>query len=335
MIELIKNSCNENINKFYYLLTNSYNQLKLFYFLLDSSKLIDVNMKKIKGLIIVNGYGLAQGIEHQIMRLKEEFSKRNVDVDLKRNNSLLVYVEDGDIKTVLGKYDFIVYLDKDRFVARMLEKLGYHLFNCSKAIELCDDKMLTHIALANNGIKMPLTISSTLCYRDDGNRNIVDEVEKKLSFPLIVKENYGSLGRQVYLINNHEELLEVENRLIHTPHIFQQFISSSRGVDYRVIVINHQVVAYMKRENKNSYLSNLACGGRAYVTKIDPRYLDAAIRASEILGLDYCGVDLLIGPNGEPILSEVNSNAFYDGIEATTNINVAGSYVDYILSQIK
>lgn len=288
-----------------------------------------------KALIITNGYGLASGIEHQVSRLKEEFLLRGINIDVIKNNNLLVYVDNGEIKTTLKPYDFIVYLDKDRFVARQLEKLGYKLFNASSAIELCDDKMLTHIALANNGIKMPLTISSTLCYRDDGNRNIIDDVEKKISYPIIVKENYGSLGRQVYLINTHEELLEVENRLIHTPHIFQEFIASSKGIDYRVIVIGHKVVAYMRRENKTSYLSNLACGGTAYAEEIPQEYKDVAIKASEILGLDYCGVDILKGAKGEPIISEVNSNAFYDGIEATTKINVAGAYVDYILSKVK
>lgn len=288
-----------------------------------------------KGLIVTNGYGLAQGIEHQVSRLREEFLIRNVEIDVIKNNKIICYIENGDVKCTLGKYDFIVYLDKDRFVARMLEKAGYKLFNSSKAIELCDDKMLTHIALSNAGIKMPLTISSTLCYRDDGNRNIVDEVEKKIAYPIIVKENYGSLGRQVYLINSHEELLDVENKLIHTPHIFQEFISSSKGIDYRVIVIGHKVVAYMRRENKNSYLSNLACGGKAFNEEIPQIYKDIAVKASKILDLDYCGVDILKGPNGEPIISEVNSNAFYDGIEATTKINVAGTYADYILFKIK
>lgn len=288
-----------------------------------------------KGLIICNGYGLADGIVNQISRLKEEFSKRNIQVTLKRNNEVLVYCNGTSIKKNIGDFDFVVYLDKDKFVARMLEKEGYVLFNNSNAIELCDDKMLTHITLANNGLNMPITISSTLCYRDNYDRSFLDYVTNILSFPMIVKENYGSLGKQVYLINNKEELLNIENKLIHTPHLFQQFISSSKGMDYRIIVIGHKVVAYMKRENKNSYLSNLASGGTASICKLPIEYLAAAIKASEILNLDYCGVDILKGPNGEPIISEVNSNAFYEGIEKITCINVAGYYVDYIISKIK
>lgn len=288
-----------------------------------------------KGLLLTNGYGLAEGIKHQVARLKEEFLVLGVDVDVLANNHLLVYVNDGKIISTLGKYDFIVYLDKDKYVARMLEKAGYRLFNNASAIELCDDKMLTHITLANNNIAMPLTISSTLCYRDDGNRDFINYVESKIKFPLIVKENYGSLGRQVYLIKNHQELLDIENKLIHVPHIYQELIDSSLGKDYRIIVINHKVVAYMKRENKHSYLSNLACGGIASIVDLPSSYLDLAIKASEFLDLDYCGVDILEGKNREPILSEVNSNAFYDGIEKVTHKNIAKAYAKHIINTIK
>ena len=287
-----------------------------------------------KGLIIVNGYGLADGIVHQVKRLTEEFEKKNVQIEVKRNNELLVMIKNGQIENSLGHYDFVVYLDKDRYVAEMLEKLGYKLFNPSRSIELCDDKMLTHVTLANKNIKMPNTISSTLCYRDNGNRDYLNYVEKELGYPLIVKENYGSLGRQVYLVENRANLEDIEQKLIHIPHIFQQFISSSRGKDFRIIVIGNKVVAYMKRENKNSYLSNLATGGSASVVELPKSYLEMAAEASKILGLDYCGVDILEGPNKEPILSEVNSNAFYEGIEKATGINVAQKYVEHILSKI-
>ena len=284
-------------------------------------------------LIVVNGYGLAGGIEHQVKRLKEEFSKRGVEVEIIKNTQVFAYIFEGNIKISLPKFDFVLYLDKDRYVASLLEKAGYKLYNSIDSIMKCDDKMLTHICLSNCGVNMPTTISSTLCYTDNGNRDYLKIVEEKIGLPMIVKEVYGSLGRQVYLANNHEELLEIENKLIHIPHIFQEFVASSKGKDYRIIVIGGKVAAYMKRENPHSYLSNLATGGTASKTELPDEYLKVAEKCAKILGLDYCGVDILEGPNGEPIVSEVNSNAFYEGIEKTTGINVAGCYVDYLLSK--
>ena len=286
-----------------------------------------------KGLIIINGFGVAEGIQHQLKRLKEEFSKKGVPVDVRTSTDVFSYLSEGYVKTTLPHYDFVIYTDKDRYIAEELERIGYRLFNSSSSIVKCDDKMLTHLSLSDQGIKMPTTISSPLCYRDDGNRKYLDNVIEIIGLPMIVKENYGSLGRQVYFVTNKNELLDLENKLIHVPHIFQQFIVSSKGKDYRIIVIGGKAVAYMKRENKFSYLSNLATGGKSYVVDLPKTYLDVAEKAARILELDYCGVDLLEGENGEPILSEVNSNAFYEGIEKTTGINVARLYVDYILSK--
>ena len=286
-----------------------------------------------KGLIVVNGYGVADGVSHQVKRLSDEFSSKNVSIDIRKSTDVFAYLNDGLTFVDLPKYDFVVYLDKDRYVAELLEKAGYKLFNNFEAIVNCDDKMLTHLKLSNYGIKMPNTISSALCYRDDGNRNYLNKIINIIGLPMIVKENYGSLGRQVYLVKTKEELLELENKLIHVPHIFQETIRSSLGKDYRLIVIGGKVVAYMKRENKNSYLSNLATGGKSSVVKLPQSYIDVAEKAAQILKLDYCGVDLLEGESGEPILSEVNSNAFYEGIEKTTGVNVARLYVEYILKQ--
>ena len=288
-------------------------------------------MKRV--LIVINGYGLAGGIQHQVERLKEEFSKRGINAEVIKNTQVFAYIFEGNVDISLPKYDFVLYLDKDRYVAELLEKAGYKLYNSIDSIIKCDDKMLTHICLANEGIKMPTTISSTLCYTDNGNRDYLVEVIDKIGLPMIVKENYGSLGKQVYLANNHAELLEIENKLIHIPHIFQQYIECSKGKDYRIIVIGGKVIAYMKRENPYSYLSNLATGGTASKVELPEKYLEVARKAARILGLDYCGVDILEGPHGEPIVSEVNSNAFYEGIEKTTGINVAGCYVDYLLSK--
>ena len=288
-------------------------------------------MKRV--LIIINGYGLAGGIQHQVQRLKEEFLKRGIEAEVIKNTQVFAYIFEGNVDISLPKYDFVLYLDKDRYVAELLEKAGYKLYNSIDSIIKCDDKMLTHICLANEGIKMPTTISSTLCYTDNGNRDYLVEVIDKIGLPMIVKENYGSLGKQVYLANNHAELLEIENKLIHIPHIFQQYIECSKGKDYRIIVIGGKVIAYMKRENPYSYLSNLATGGTASKVELPQKYLDTAVRCAKILGLDYCGVDILEGPHGEPIVSEVNSNAFYEGIEKTTGINVAGCYVDYLLKK--
>ena len=55
---------------------------------------------------------------------------------------------------------------------------------------------------------------------------------------------------------------------------------------------------------------------------------------ANLIDLDYCGIDLLIGENNEPILCEVNSNAFFGGIEKVTGENIAKCYVEYIIKEV-
>ena len=64
------------------------------------------------------------------------------------------------------------------------------------------------------------------------------------------------------------------------------------------------------------------------------RLFNSAERVAEILGLDYCACDLLIGSDGEPILTEVNSNAFFAEGERVTGVDVAGAYAEYIVRNI-
>ncbi len=290
-----------------------------------------------KALCLINGYAKSEATLHYYKRMKEELLAYDFDLELKTNEELLVYInKDGNIvNDIRDMYEFCLYLDKDGYISKLLELSGIKLFNSSKAIYLCDDKMLTHIFLANKGIRMPKTISAPLNYTLSSDSTFLEYVERELPFPLVAKRNYGSLGKGVFLINNHEELLNFENTYKSEPHIYQEFIKSSFGFDYRMIIIGGKFVAGMKRYNENGdFRSNIAQGGKGKIEKIGDTYINLAEKAAKELELDYCGIDLLSGENGEPILCEVNSNAFLDGIERTTGINIAKEYAKHIIKNI-
>ena len=110
-----------------------------------------------RGLILVNAYSPVVKTR-QASRLAEELTARGVAVTVRRNDLFSLSVTDG--RTVGdADCDFCVYLDKDKYVAEMLERTGVRLFNSARAVELCDDKMTTHIALSDSGI--PIDRKST------------------------------------------------------------------------------------------------------------------------------------------------------------------------------
>lgn len=284
-----------------------------------------------KGIIITNGYTHTEGVAYQVNRLTEEFSRLGVNVEAVKNNELTAFIQNNDIKSRLD-CDFIVYLDKDIHIAMMLEKAGYRLFNSRESIEICDDKIKTHIVLSGEGIAMPDTISSPLMYNKSED-NFVEKVVEKLSFPIVVKEAHGSLGGQVYLCNDIEELQNIRKKLVYVPHLYQQFIDKSKGRDCRVIVVGGKVVAGYLRISKGDFRSNIELGGRGEKFDLPNSFIDLAESVADILHLDYCGIDLLI--NGDkPILCEVNSNAFFGGAEKYTDKNIARVYAEYIVDKV-
>lgn len=285
-----------------------------------------------KGVILTNAYKDIPQTRSQCVRLKEELEKLHVSIDIMRNDFFAANITSGgDIASKLSGYDFCIYLDKDKYISYMLEKAGIRLFNSARAIELCDDKMTTALALSNSGIPMPKTLPGLLCY-DEGaplNEQALRIVEEELGYPVIVKSSFGSMGTGVFKAENFEELKGAASALKMQPHLFQQYIAESAGRDIRVIVIGGKAVAAMERISGGDFRSNIAIGGRGLKIDMPVQVKEMAEKAAALLNLDYCGADILFGKEGF-YLCEVNSNAFFDGIEAATGVNIAKLYANHI-----
>ena len=288
-----------------------------------------------KGLIIVNAYCELDSNLHQSKRLKQELEILGVNVDILKNDSFLAYIQNGNIVSRLNNYDFCIYLDKDKYISKMLENRPIRLFNPHNAIQLCDDKMLTHIALSNNGIPMPKTLSGLLCYTPNSTikEESLDLLEKELGYPLIVKNSFGSLGAQVYLAQDRNSLKEICQANLYKPHLFQEFIKESSGTDIRVIVVGGKPIVAMKRVSKVDFRSNIELGGVGEKYEIDFNLASVCSKVSRVLNLDYCGIDILVSNSGY-MVCEVNSNAFFGGIEKVTGVNVAKVYAEHIIKEI-
>lgn len=277
------------------------------------------------------------------MELNELYAKAakklGITLQLIANNEIYCLIEDGKniikVPTAAFEPDFILFLDKDIRLAKQLEKLGYRLFNSREVIENCDDKILTFEVLANSGIKMPKTLFSAMLFNGTGNGEadlgFTNIIEETFSYPLVIKEAFGSFGAQVYLIHNREELIAKQKELLYTPHLYQEFIASSKGRDVRIYVVGDQVVASMYRHSDTDFRANISNGASMSPYEPSEAFCELAIKATAELGADFTGVDLLFGENNEPILCEVNSNAHIKNIYDCTGIDVAEAIFKHIL----
>lgn len=291
----------------------------------------------IKGIIVVNPFLIPVESVNQAKRLQEEFNKLNVQVEIVSDGYIHSLLDGENIKNQLSNIDFAIYLDKDMYLSEILERLNVRLFNRHDAIRVCDDKAKTCIALAGKGFNIPKTMFGALCYSKDCkiDPQNADKIASKLGYPVIVKECFGSMGKGVYKADNKDQLLSIMESVKLKPHVYQEYIGAKSGVDVRIVVIGGKAVAYMERRNDQDFRSNVARGGEGVLVDLDKQFIDTAERIAKTLNLDYCGIDLLYGNNGEPIVCEVNSNAFFHGLEKTTGINVAKLYAEHVIRTIK
>ena len=290
-----------------------------------------------KGIILINAYPNGEKFYRQAKRIRAELQSLGVEAEIVKNGDLSFSIDEKGVSCPKAAgANFVVYLDKDKYLGYALEGLGLRLFNGAKQIEVCDDKTTTYLTLLNSGLKIVPTIPAPLCYTPNVKPNVtfLQTVAEEFGFPLVAKTSYGSLGKGVRLVRGMPELIKTEEEWLYTPHAYQKFIESSSGRDLRVIVVGGKAVGAMERSaKKGEFRSNIELGGEGFAVKAEEAYLQAAEKAAKTLGLDYCGVDLLFTEEG-PMLCEVNSNAFFEGMEKVTGINIAGIYAKYIVSKL-
>ena len=287
------------------------------------------------GIIIVN-----QTIGHnqyKIERFKTEFEKKGVHLEVFVNDGTLAEIKNNEIKINLPAANFVLYLDKDIYLARLLEKAGYRLFNKADFIKLCDDKMLTFIACANEGIRMPRTIAGPLVYTElsEANFAFLDKVIYEIGLPMVVKRVYGSLGEGVYLVQTRDELFKLYADIARNPIIFQEYVKTSYGKSIRVLIIDGKVFGSFIRRNKYDFRSNFGEEASSKVLDNPAKYEGFAQEIADKLHIEYAGIDLLVYEDDNPILCEINSNAFFEEFEKVTGLNVASAYADMIIKKVK
>jgi len=287
------------------------------------------------GILVINEFLQTNKFNELHNWIIDAANKQNISIILKTNAELIIDILDGKHER-MG--DFVLFWDKDVKLANYLEQLGYRVFNSSKAIEICDDKALTHLTLMNSGIKMPRTIIAPKTFDNIGytNYNFLDQIIKIIGFPMVVKESFGSFGQQVYLVTDEQELMLKVKQIGSKPMLFQQFITSSFGRDIRLQVVGGEVIASMFRYTENGdFRANLTIGGKMQEYNPSKEQCDLALRCCDIIGLDFAGVDILFGEQEEPIICEVNSNAHFKNIFDCTGVNAAQSIFKHIRGKVE
>jgi ribosomal protein S6--L-glutamate ligase len=211
-------------------------------------------------------------------------------------------------------------------VLRQFELMGIYTPNPSDAILKARDKLRCHQLLAAQGIGLPATVFG------DNPDDTQDLLAMLGPPPHVIKLNEGTQGAGVMLTEKPSASRSVIEALrgLYANFLVQEFVAEAKGADLRCFVVGDSVVAAMKRQApKGDFRSNLHRGGSAKGVRASAIEQEVAVRAAQALGLGIAGVDLIRSRRG-PLVLEVNASPGLEGIEAASEIDIAGAVVDYV-----
>ncbi|OCL95180.1 30S ribosomal protein S6--L-glutamate ligase [Aliarcobacter thereius] len=193
------------------------------------------------------------------------------------------------------------------------------------------DKLRSLQVLSKNGVDLPRTVFAS------NKSKAKDVIALSGGAPLVLKILEGTQGVGVVLVDSKKAAKSVLDAFygMEVNLLVQEYIEEANGSDIRVLIVDGEVVAAMKRQGaEGDFRSNLHQGGNATIYKLNRKEKSTAIAAAKAMGLGVCGVDMIISNRG-PLVMEVNSSPGLEGIEKSTGINVALKIVEYIEKNIK
>lgn len=193
------------------------------------------------------------------------------------------------------------------------------------------DKLRSLQVLSKNDVDLPRTVFAS------NKSNAKDVIALSGGAPLVLKILEGTQGVGVVLVDSKKAAKSVLDAFygMDVNLLVQEYIEEANGTDIRAFVVGNEVIGAMKRQGaEGDFRSNLHQGGSAIAYKLNRKEKATAVAAARAMGLGVCGVDMIPSKRG-PLVMEVNSSPGLEGIEKSTNINIAQKIMDYIEKNIK
>lgn len=218
-------------------------------------------------------------------------------------------------KLVSSQYDYcITRLGEHREfggrVLRQLRNLGIPCVQSGEAIDTCADKFKSAQIMSKTHIRVPRQFLTN----DPDMAKML--TEKLGGLPIILKENSGSKGKGLILLESPRQTnMTLESYLGSGKRIILQEYLDNGGKDERHIVCDGRVVNSMERQSPDDDIrANLSLNGSGRAITPDPETEKMCIDAvAAIPNLNFAGVDIIKAKDpkdGEikPYFIEVNSN---------------------------
>jgi len=209
---------------------------------------------------------------------------------------------------------------------RAIEESGTLVVNRLGPLLAAQDKFRTSWLLRRAGVPTPrAAVAQT---PDDAEAALVAMGHA------VAKPVAGSLGEGVERLRaDAAGRATVREKVESERGLYLQEYVPHPGRDLRVFVVGGVARAAIARSAPpGEWRTNVGVGGRPEPFEWKGAVGAIAEAASDVLGLDYAGVDLVLGSEG-PVVIEVNGNPSWQGIQEATGLDMAEVIVDHVLGR--
>jgi tetrahydromethanopterin:alpha-L-glutamate ligase len=211
-------------------------------------------------------------------------------------------------------------------IYRALDAGGALVVNRLEPLLAAQDKFRSSWLLARAGVSTPrAAVAQTPA---DASRLLAALGES------VAKPVAGSLGDGVERVApDHAGRARLEARVGRDGAVYLQAYVAHPGKDLRVFVVGGRARAVIARHApEGEWRTNVSGGGTAEAVPLVPGLASVAEAAADALGLDYAGVDVVVGPSG-PTVIEVNGNPSWQGILEATGLDMAEAIAEHLLGR--
>jgi glutathione synthase/RimK-type ligase-like ATP-grasp enzyme len=201
----------------------------------------------------------------------------------------------------------------------------------------CTNKIYLWERLTGAGLPSP----ETIVIQDRSN---LEEVADRLKFPLVIKIPDGSFSRGVKKVSDMAELKKLVDDLLEDTDLIiaQKFMPTD--FDWRVGVLDKRplFVCQYKMARGHWQIMNHKPDGRSIegghntiaVADAPADVVDTAVRAANLIGDGFYGVDIKPGPDG-PIVIEINDNPNLEhGVEDEADKGVWNHLTEWFVKRL-
>lgn len=251
------------------------------------------------------------------------------------NGKTLTYqgevLDPKDFDAILVRPGFTEDPSVNASIIKQFQLAGFYVINTYIGVFRAKNKIRTLQMLNHFGLPVPKT-------HVVGDASMLESAVKEFTFPVIIKSIYGTHGTGVFIAESMRSLAPIVDYLTKKERGFvkvQEYIEEAKGKDIRVFVAGKRILACMERSAKaGEFRANFHKGGSVGTVELSDEEKKLAIKATQVLGLDVAGVDILRTKTGPKII-EVNSNPGLEGISKATGIHVAAKLVDFIERRVE